>query len=115
MFILEPNGGKKSFSFKCYNAADFHKWITSLNKHIYASEGFTEKKCALTKDPFFWKEQLISEKQMLSQVENCDLMLFRSKKLNNAKRLWKKTYDHVALLLRYSNTEIVLFESSKSY
>lgn len=49
---------------------------------------------------------------MLADVENCDLMLFRSKKLTLQKRLGKWEYDHIAMLLRYSNSEIVLFESS---
>jgi len=53
---------------------------------------------------------------MLAEVENCDLMLFRSKKRDESKlKMFKKHYDHIALLLRYNNSEIVMFESSTSH
>lgn len=115
-FTLEPVNSGKVFRIRAYNSADYHKWTTLIMEHKKESRGDTLGLSWWGGDAHFWKEVRISEPDFAADVENCDLMLFRSKKLNNSyTKVFRQHYDHIALLLRYSNSEIVLFEASQRH
>lgn len=59
----------------------------------------------------FWKIPMISEEEVLSQVENGDLILFRTKRLDKKVMLVKVLYDHVAIFVRKDNYDLYLFEA----
>ncbi len=56
----------------------------------------------------------ITEKGFLDQAETGDILLFRSKSLGNKllRTMTRSEFDHIALLLKYTNGKIILFEAT---
>ena len=42
-FTLIPSTSKKEFRIKAYNASDYSKWSTNIQKHIELSVGYSKK------------------------------------------------------------------------
>ena len=54
---------------------------------------------------------MVSQEELLSQVQNGDILLFRTKSLDKKVSLVKQLYDHVAIFIRKSNFDLYLFEA----
>jgi hypothetical protein len=114
-FRITPIGANKTFTFQANSSEIAKQWLTSIQEHIEGSEcqkGYCKLNLVIQKN--FWKQEIISEKDFVLRADTGDILLFKSKtfaaKLQRS--LTRCEFDHVALLLRYSNGEIVLLEAT---
>jgi len=114
-FRITPLGANKSFTFQATTSEIAKEWVNALFEHIDGNDyqrGIF--KLNLDVQKIFWKQEIMSEKDFILRADTGDILLFKSKtfaaKLQRS--LTRCEYDHVALLLRYSNGEIVLLEAT---
>jgi len=76
------------------------------------SDGFANS-LTLLKTPKFWKDIRISEKQFRNKADTMDIILFQSKNfLGKLQRSFTGSkYDHVAIILRYGDSELSVLEA----
>jgi hypothetical protein len=65
----------------------------------------------------FWKNSLISEPSFLKSAQSGDLLLFRGKNLGSKLQrcLTRSKYDHVGLVMKFSNEEVGFLEASRAF
>ena len=108
---LEITGTKKCFRFRFGSEEKYKRWKFALEKTIEHTEGAKLGLTLVSATSKFWKQPMLSEEELLSQVQNGDLLLFRTKKLDSKIGLMKAAFDHIALLVRAGNYDLYLFEA----
>jgi cell wall-associated NlpC family hydrolase len=68
------------------------------------------------KDPSFYKWERIGTKKFLNQADTGDLLLFSTSSIGSGVQriLTRSDYDHVAMILRYSDSRIMFFEATSN-
>ena len=74
-FSITFSGNEREFWFKAANEAEALQWISALTAHIKFSEGFLKKSIA-PKTSEFWRQEQISEKQLVELADTFDILLF---------------------------------------
>ncbi|CDW71588.1 ph domain-containing protein [Stylonychia lemnae] len=118
-------GTSKSFLFQAYNKEDYQEWTEAIAENLSKSIGKYQQQFQIVRYPKFWKNERISDNQFQYNVDSGDIMLFKGKsftsKFNqflqnseygNNYTQYQFFIDHVALLLRYSSGNVVLFEAT---
>jgi len=113
-FKISPYGSKKVFLFKTKDKNEQKKWVSILKQHVQVSEGALRFITTNSSIPRFWKNDRISETQFLQMADSGDILLFRAKNVGAKlqRSFTGSIYDHVAILLRYNDGEIVLLEAT---
>jgi hypothetical protein len=114
-FTVKPAGGGREFTFKAETEELAKKWFETIQMHIAGSDGeFMGPQNKLTSKREYWKTDRITEFEFLTMVDTGDLLLFRSKHVGAKiqRSFTRSQFDHVALLLKYQNGEIVLLEAT---
>lgn len=104
-------GSSKTFKFKFTDIHQYEQWKHALETTILRTDGSKLKLTTASKTQQFWKLPMISKEELLFQVENGDILLFRTKRLDKKVSLIKRLYDHVAIFIRKSNLDLYLFEA----
>lgn len=114
-FTLRIQGNSKVFYFKCDKNSQKDDWINNINKHL--SHPMAKKHTSNLE--FFnwdnwWRTPQLTEEDFIKRVDSGDILQFQSKNITAKlqRGFTGATYDHVALLLRYNNNELVLLEST---
>ena len=110
-FTIKPKSTKKTFSFKLEDKDNFEKWVGSLKETLEFAENLNLSANNVSSFNHFWKYSLISERDFLARAQTGDILLFRSVKHHN-RTIKMVRFDHIALVVRYANNQIILFESS---
>ena len=107
----------KIFIFKNFEKKnnDLLYWVEAIKTHIKASQCFN-KNLPLLKCPRFWRDIRLSEKQFKQKADTLDIILFQSANfLGKLQRSFTRShYDHVAVILRYGDSEICFLEAEKN-
>ncbi|CAD8098777.1 unnamed protein product [Paramecium sonneborni] len=108
---LELKGIKKIFQFKSTERNDLKDWYRCIQQHILMTEFYP--KMTLLNHESMWRFERISETYFRKKADTGDILLFRGQSpLSKIQRAFTgDNFDHVALLLRYNNGELFLFES----
>ncbi|CAK74538.1 unnamed protein product (macronuclear) [Paramecium tetraurelia] len=108
---LELKGIKKIFQFKSLERNDLEDWYRCIQQHILMTQ-FYPKITPLNHESM-WRFERISETYFKKKADTGDILLFRGQSpLSKIQRAFTgDNFDHVALLLRYNNGELFLFES----
>lgn len=109
---LELVGVGKTFQFRtmeCKELALEH-WFSAIQKNITAMSECPKRpmgKCEI------WRHERISHDAFLKEADTGDLLLFKGKTTMNKiqRAITGDDFDHVALLLRYNNGELFIFEA----
>jgi len=118
-FRLTFKGQKRSFLFEAANDTAMLGWVKGIQEAILSgylkSITGSNERVLMTQQKAFWKESKISEQYFLDNADTGDILLFRSR--NFASKLQRmvtsSNYDHVALVLRYSNNNIAFIEATE--
>jgi len=115
VFEIIPHGGTRNFIFRAENENEAKMWTDALVIHAEmsgASKLLTQKSLVSQKN--YWKNDRLSEAAFLAEVKTGDLLLFKSgtfaAKLQRS--VTRSEYDHVALILKLSDRNMVLFEAT---
>eukprot|EP00347_Sterkiella_histriomuscorum_P023057 403336117 len=114
VFRFEILGTHKTFVFKAQDNHDYVEWIEIITEHHNKSVGKYQKQDRTAKLKNFWVGERISENQFQYFVDSGDLLLFKGKSFTSKLNQFAQNsdYDHVGLLLRYSQGNVVLFEAT---
>mmetsp|Transcript_33274 Transcript_33274/g.58381 ORF Transcript_33274/g.58381 Transcript_33274/m.58381 type:complete len:331 (-) Transcript_33274:310-1302(-) len=114
--LLCPLDCKRRFKLKAQTADDHADWVSVLYEHITFSEG-NRMPIPSVIGKCWWRFDRISVKQFESTAVTGDLLLFRSFNIAaRVQRLFTRaTYDHVAMILRYTDGELGLLEATQDY
>jgi hypothetical protein len=111
--FLCPLNCKRKFKLRATSPSEHSDWCMALTDHIGVSAG---RRSDIPSQPTlkWWKLDRISVSQFTSTAVTGDLLLFRS--LNLAARVQRlftrASYDHVAMIVRYTDGEIGLLEAT---
>ena len=114
--ILTPLGHKRVFHLKAA-AADLAAWAVAIHTHILASVGKAKDLVRPTLEGPFWRFDAISDWSFRNTACSGDLLLFRSRSVAASLQrcVTRCSYDHVALVLRYSTGDLALLEATGPY
>eukprot|EP00347_Sterkiella_histriomuscorum_P001620 403371331 len=105
---------RNRFTFMASTTKELHEWVDLIIKHQRQSQGFKGEivqKIAFEKK--FWKTNRLNVQKFMQTVDTGDILLFQSKAMASKvqRMLTRSDYDHIALLIKYDNSKIVIFES----
>ncbi|CAD8180851.1 unnamed protein product [Paramecium octaurelia] len=108
---LELNGIKKIFQFKSVDHKDLQDWYLCIKQHILITQSYP--KMTPLNHESMWRFERVSETYFRKKADTGDILLFRGQSpLSKIQRaITGDNFDHVALLLRYNNGELFLFEA----
>jgi hypothetical protein len=113
--ILNPSNGANLMTLRLYDESELNLWQECILSVISRSKGTQEGKIALGKKQKFWKFERICEFDFLEAADTGDLLLIRSETLaSKISRTFIKTHDRIALILKYVNGKVALFEKNQS-
>jgi predicted neuraminidase len=109
-----PHGSKVRFRLKASDTETLLEWATVLYQHIQVSKGFKHELTPASSDANFFRFQRISNTQFKRQACTGDLLLFRGKSFGSRfqRGLTRSKYDHVALLLRFQDSNLAILEAT---
>lgn len=112
--VLSPLSCKRKFKLRAQTTGEHSEWCRALAEHIAHSQG---ARCSIpsTVGKMWWRFDRISLKQFESTAVTGDLLLFRSFNIAaRVQRLFTRaSYDHVAMILRYSDGELGILEATQ--
>lgn len=111
---IVPLKGRRRLRLRCKDIEELWTWAYALNEHVKASAGAVRDMTVVSMQKHFWRRTRISERDFAAVASTGDLLLFRGKGIGaRLQRLVTRSYyDHVALLLRYSNGQLMLLEAT---
>ncbi|CAD8068902.1 unnamed protein product [Paramecium primaurelia] len=111
-FTLIPKGTQKEFVFQATQPETTHLWALQIQIHLNDSIGNQKQLNFLIQIPRFWKNSQIKNSKVLSDCQDGDIALFKSK--NNTTKVLRAItmceYDHVCMLYR-DNGYLFVFEA----
>lgn len=107
-------GADKKFYFKSDSMEARNKWVDYLRNHISVSTGYSQNLTACSKLDNFWRRSMIGPREFVNRVDSGDVLLFQSKNFAAGlqRAFTNSNYDHAAMLLKYDDGEVVLFEAT---
>ena len=114
---LTPLKGQRVLRLRCANEDELWSWCYALHCHVTSSQGWVRDLTVVSMQRHFWRRSLISVRDFAEIfAATGDLLLFKGKTTAaKLQRLFTRSqYDHVALLLRYSNGKLMLLEATSS-
>jgi len=114
IFKVEFLATKRSFRFKTGSTEELKKWMVALNENMHSSQGSRVDLTKVAIQRNFWRYQRTSEQKFFQMADTGDILLFRGKSFGSKlqRAFTRSKYDHVAMILRYSNGKLVLLEST---
>jgi len=111
---IVPLQGRRKLRLKCVHAEDLWAWAYALHAHVQASMGAAKDMTVVGMQRYFWRRTRIAEREFAAVASTGDLLLFRGKSVTSRlqRLVTRSHYDHVALLLRYSNGQLMLLEAT---
>jgi hypothetical protein len=113
-FVIAPVGSKRKFRIRAESVKVKRAWLNEIEDHLLLSEGRSRRPDRIVNMKEWWRTDRISELQFMNAADTGDILLFRS--LDATSKLQRvvlsSKYDHVALVIRYSNGELALLEST---
>lgn len=111
---IVPLQGRRRLRLKCAHLEDLWAWAYAVHAHVRVSLGAARDMTVVGMQKYFWRRTRIAERDFAAVASTGDLLLFRSKSMaSRFQRLVTRShYDHVALLLRYSNGQLMLLEAT---
>ncbi|CAD8094030.1 unnamed protein product [Paramecium sonneborni] len=108
---LELKGIKKIFQFKSVERKELDDWYHCIQQQIQITQFYP--KITPQNNESMWRFERISETYFRKKADTGDILLFRGhSSLCKLQRVFTgDNFDHVALLLRYNNGELFIFES----
>eukprot|EP01016_Furgasonia_blochmanni_P036017 TRINITY_DN4054_c0_g2_i16.p1 TRINITY_DN4054_c0_g2~~TRINITY_DN4054_c0_g2_i16.p1 ORF type:complete len:261 (+),score=4.39 TRINITY_DN4054_c0_g2_i16:142-924(+) len=113
-FDIHMLGSTRVFHMRVQNKDDYEAWTTVIKDVIERSKGKQNKFRRIVALSFFWRMDRISEEDFREKVMTGDLLLFRSKNFTSKiqRSFCGSDYDHVGILLRFADDQIVVLEST---
>ncbi|CAK76973.1 unnamed protein product (macronuclear) [Paramecium tetraurelia] len=111
-FTIIPKGTQKEFVFQSDQPENTHLWALQIKIQLNDSIGSLKQLRFLNQIPRFWKNTQLKNTKVLSDCQDGDIALFKSKD-NMTKVLRAVTlceFDHVCLLYR-DNGQLCVFEA----
>ena len=107
---------KKSFKLK-FSKESQNSWFCAISDQIALSYGSRYKISRTLAKEKFWHNYGISEAEFLSNADSGDLIFFRSKNYASMiqRCFMRGKYDHMAIIVRFSNGEVGFLEASRAY
>ncbi|KAM3141056.1 hypothetical protein pb186bvf_006857 [Paramecium bursaria] len=102
---------KKVFQFKSCDNTPLNDWFEVIQQNIQETSRYAKLDIKNIKE--VWRHDRISHEYFRKEADTGDLLLFRGNStLSQIQRaITGGNYDHVAILLRYNNGELFIFES----
>lgn len=103
-FLIQNSDGL--YRFEAFNREAFNRWISALVRETEIAK--QEDPLVLNRDPDF-----ITPREFFETAESGDLLLFQSKTIgaNFQRIITRSNYDHVALVIKFANNRLVIFEA----
>ncbi|CAD8166860.1 unnamed protein product [Paramecium octaurelia] len=111
-FTMTPKGTQKEFVFQSDKPENTHLWALQIKIQINDSIGNLKQLQFLIQIPKFWKNSQLKNTKVLSDCQDGDIALFKSK--NSMTKVLRAVtlceYDHICLLYR-DNGQLFVFEA----
>jgi hypothetical protein len=106
---------KKPFEFRT-TSYDCSKWVANISHQIRMAIKPKNKLTLPIHDPSFFKIERISVMSFLKQASTGDILLLVSNSIGSGvqRMITRSDYDHVAMVLRYSDSRIMLLEATRN-
>ena len=113
-FKIEILGCPRVFVFEASSSNVLKKWTHCLYAHWHDGKGFRKTNSPALMDTKFWKVDQIHVSDFRREADTGDLILFKGSSVATKvmRTVTRSEYDHVAMLLRYSNGKLVILEAT---
>lgn len=114
LIVLKPLCSRRRFVLAADTLEEADDWVCVLRQHISRSDGHLMHIPVPSSEKLWWRFDCISVQQFNSIATTGDVLLFHNKqKLCALTRVFTQSdYDHIALVLRFSSSRIMLLEAT---